>query len=53
MVGGGAAPVNPGGRATGDPVAVEITYGYEPLFPRIKPLTLKVSTTMRYEVVGS
>ena len=57
-VNGATATVKPGKPATGDPVAVEVTYDYDPLFPAIGlglggTLKLRSSTTMRYEVVGS
>src|SRR3989338_5809224 len=54
----GTITVGPKGLATNEPVTVEVTYDYDPLFPAIGlglggPLTLRSSTTMRYEVVGS
>ena len=57
-VNGATATVGPGGPATGSPVTVQVTFDYDPLFPAIGlglggTLTLKSSTTMRYEVVGS
>ncbi len=54
---GAAATVNPGGPDTGEPVTVEVTYTYVPLFPAAGlalggGLELRSATTMRYEVVS-
>jgi len=54
-ISGAAGAVTPGDPATGDPVTVEVSHEYHPLFPLIGlrgSVQLKSATTMRYEAAG-